>query len=797
MGNAELGSSQAHPEPETRDCIYASRLSASEVRVACLSLCVDEVLHLNLRSYRRDEVPEYEAASYAWGGETGDYTKSNPIYVGKWWNVLWVTTSCRNLLRRLWLREGNRRIWIDAICINQDDMAERNIQINSMDLTYTRCSKAIAYLGEINHRPVDDEVRTIQERLAFGSQERGDGPGLQFPNILHAEYFRRVWIIQELIHAPSTLFILGNEEFTAQPRVFQDKTWTGTPAPWLQYLGSGSMRGVDLFELLRMTSSSKSGDPRDRVFGVLSMHETAAINDALGLQADYSHSTAEVLLGTAAYCLQVLKDPRILSAARGFPEGSRHLSWIPNMSWLSEDIARRKQICEELIDLFGCRPVRCSLPSATPWSSKAVIDRMTGALTLRLVRVFGIHFPPEPLLSVGDCYAYELKEKEWTVIFVTRCPNLHELLIPGQDHLFLLPNPKTPPPSKNQKGLDETWAMGRAVMLSTAARYATLHNEKSVRRRFEKIAHSVKAEQSQYKGPTYLILRRCAQRDAYQVVAPCCDVFMFSKVAEQPKLSRTARELVAATYPWLEMKQAFFGQDSAEVLYRVIWLCSRLSRHTPDEEFFKDYLRCIPCELQPELTLDKHGAGYVEFYFENGLGDDSIPDLILSSMVDEHIARSTGVDGGNPNGRGLKFEVQEEGDHDWKDAVRVLQGMWNHAEKYKRPVYVRVALEDIWDYFHAFLAKVEHYDHAPPKSLGSLTPFVVANSLRTETELRAGTGSLTGFSRAIWLARQHGLCNLDLDKFMDEAYNLGNPRWGQSLMKDFQVDGTTLEVTLL
>ena len=40
-----------------------------------------------------------------------------------------------------------RRLWIDAICINQEDFLERNQQIRLMCSIYSRCKRLLVWLG--------------------------------------------------------------------------------------------------------------------------------------------------------------------------------------------------------------------------------------------------------------------------------------------------------------------------------------------------------------------------------------------------------------------------------------------------------------------------------------------------------------------------------------------------------------------------------------------------------------------------------------------------------------------------
>ncbi|KAH7306119.1 heterokaryon incompatibility [Rhexocercosporidium sp. MPI-PUGE-AT-0058] len=58
-----------------------------------------------------------------------------------------VTQSLHSALQRLQTPDGSRLMWIDAICINQDDSEERSIQVTLMREIYLRAQAVIVWLG--------------------------------------------------------------------------------------------------------------------------------------------------------------------------------------------------------------------------------------------------------------------------------------------------------------------------------------------------------------------------------------------------------------------------------------------------------------------------------------------------------------------------------------------------------------------------------------------------------------------------------------------------------------------------
>lgn len=91
-----------------------------------------------------DNAPAYEAILYTWG----DYRIRHPLVCGPEGQILQVSESCISVLRRIRLSDVPRVVWVDAICINQDDDLERNTQVAMMGQIYHQAIRVIIDLGE-------------------------------------------------------------------------------------------------------------------------------------------------------------------------------------------------------------------------------------------------------------------------------------------------------------------------------------------------------------------------------------------------------------------------------------------------------------------------------------------------------------------------------------------------------------------------------------------------------------------------------------------------------------------------
>jgi hypothetical protein len=84
----------------------------------------------------------YEALSYVWGPENNEQS----IYVGD--HELPVRVNLYKALSHLQDCFVDRYLWIDAICINQDDNDEKGQQVQSMAKIFAKASRVIVWLGE-------------------------------------------------------------------------------------------------------------------------------------------------------------------------------------------------------------------------------------------------------------------------------------------------------------------------------------------------------------------------------------------------------------------------------------------------------------------------------------------------------------------------------------------------------------------------------------------------------------------------------------------------------------------------
>jgi hypothetical protein len=143
------------------------------------------------------EHPKYAALSYTWGDP--NVVKEIDFNGCAGFKI---TENLHAALEHLRWDNRERRLWIDALCINQADDAEKNMQVGIMAQIYEKAVHTIIWLG----------AASDNSDLAMDTIAKLDGEDLESPaNYLPAEqlesviklmqrpWWSRVWIIQGAI----------------------------------------------------------------------------------------------------------------------------------------------------------------------------------------------------------------------------------------------------------------------------------------------------------------------------------------------------------------------------------------------------------------------------------------------------------------------------------------------------------------------------------------------------------------------------------------------------------------------
>lgn len=272
--------------------------------------------------------PPYEALSYAWGNAK----VAHPINVNGC--TFLVTTNLEAALKRLRHPDDERYLWVDAICINQSDIPERNDQVTYMHCIYQCAERVIIWLG-----PQSDDSDAAIDQLEILTGENGDDYISQLKNaprgtrrspaemtlwtpISHffsRPWWTRVWVLQEVVWAAEMLVICGDRVLSwdklldAYLKVkssvsdlrLQDSISLGlarSSSVWTLFLYR-SLRErslpISLEHTLTCVRVRYSTDPRDRVFGILNI---MPIQEWPG-RPDYSENVSDIFTGIAKHII--------------------------------------------------------------------------------------------------------------------------------------------------------------------------------------------------------------------------------------------------------------------------------------------------------------------------------------------------------------------------------------------------------------------------------------------------------------------------------------------------------------
>lgn len=237
----------------------------------------------------------YIALSYCWGNPASH--KSLRLYSS---NRIWGPLTMHNVaiadnldsaLQALWKRRGVKetlRVWIDAICINQGDLYERSQQVHMMRQIYSRAEMVLAWVGPTAGTALTPTDLNHLSNWTAPSGEPWKG-WETLETFFNEEYWKRVWIIQEITVASKVTVLYGDLEFSwdnlvaaleslvkriAQGHVKNIFDGDGIAASHLLKFREhwmDSSKPISLLQAMTWTLHTRATDPRDKIFALLGL----------------------------------------------------------------------------------------------------------------------------------------------------------------------------------------------------------------------------------------------------------------------------------------------------------------------------------------------------------------------------------------------------------------------------------------------------------------------------------------------------------------------------------------------
>ena len=321
--------------------------------------------------------PKYTAISYTWG------PPQDPKYrVRLNGKPFLVRQSLYELLERLQTEsDATSAWWIDAICINQESISERDHQVNLMKFIYEKASKVLVWLGP-SRDGSDDVMRWIRLMYEHRSDEEWlcrqfrAAPTLKILldlcKLCQRPYWNRIWVVQEIVCGKDVDLVCGEEFASADALEFVQRSfndmkpngvyvcnavfpndgdtrvtigWRGIRPIWDSRMRH-AQSGLRIFDALRYHITKLSTDPRDKIYGLVGLRGP----EELGIRLDYSATTAQVYMEYFKYEVEVTRKLDILiyasAASRKKPDPLQAPSWVPDWTYHRTGRARLLNILE-------------------------------------------------------------------------------------------------------------------------------------------------------------------------------------------------------------------------------------------------------------------------------------------------------------------------------------------------------------------------------------------------------------------------------------------------------------------
>jgi hypothetical protein len=321
------------------------------------------------------KTPEYEALSYCWGEE------NDTRLICCDGQAIAVSRNLETALRHLRLSDRVRIVWADALCINQQDIPERNFHVSIMSLIYRYAKRVVVWLGEASD--TTEQALWLLDKLSDASEKFGGveqrlvrsvwywpelkeflgvevgvqayyrpGPVQALNDFMQRPWFSRLWIVQEVTSAREIHVLCG--EFHINWRKLYDGLkfarlcgvaidTTDCPAYicWAPFnLRLEQQRDVGLQYLLEEYRYADCRDPKDKIFAHFGLTHLTHLNslqslrdeyESIGITPDYEMPVEEIYKIFAYGIIRTKGNLDILSLLGLFSTETASLpSWVPD-----------------------------------------------------------------------------------------------------------------------------------------------------------------------------------------------------------------------------------------------------------------------------------------------------------------------------------------------------------------------------------------------------------------------------------------------------------------------------------
>ncbi|KAF2189134.1 HET-domain-containing protein [Zopfia rhizophila CBS 207.26] len=179
-------------------------------------------IQLDMETVSLLDHPSFITLSYVWGlpsrTEPVNCNQQRLMVTTNLLTALFCLIDCFNPSKDgLFKIHAYSPIWIDGLCINQDDLEEKQSQIPLMKDIFSSSKFTVAYVGNPpTTDPVDGLASALKCFRIFPVSDTGSGDlkfhtssRLALDEFWSQPFFSRVWIVQELILSKEILYLYG------------------------------------------------------------------------------------------------------------------------------------------------------------------------------------------------------------------------------------------------------------------------------------------------------------------------------------------------------------------------------------------------------------------------------------------------------------------------------------------------------------------------------------------------------------------------------------------------------------
>ncbi|KAH8804435.1 heterokaryon incompatibility protein-domain-containing protein [Xylogone sp. PMI_703] len=290
-----------------------------------------------------DSCRSYSALSYVWGRPIfsqqillkSDSTEYN--------SYLLITENVKDILKSLRKAHKPRYLWIDAICLDQQNDEEKAEQIPLMGEIYSQAHKVHIWLGSDNEDETAKVFVFFRLLVLFPAQaeatdifDGAEAAASQIKRFFQRPWFQRRWILQEAALAQYGIMYSGGHSipytmFVSACRKLQSSVY-GREEYGVQMTLTLSETKKNLFALLWMLDRSICSDKRDRIaalYGFLPAGSRLSLEYNTGYMNIYKQHAIALINSP-------FQDEMMLHLFQFGPlqprQGSPFSSWVPDWS---------------------------------------------------------------------------------------------------------------------------------------------------------------------------------------------------------------------------------------------------------------------------------------------------------------------------------------------------------------------------------------------------------------------------------------------------------------------------------